>query len=1390
MGILSHEQFSIRKATPSSWLSWCIALTALAVTALFSWKTARTDRALGEGQFDNYVDHTLDEVTRRLDSYTSVLEATDAHLTVETETSADVFYRYVEQIDILKKLPAIEAIGFVAPAPLESYSALHSRMTHEGATNFRAPPEPQSLPTAPILYMYPQTTLNRQLIGYDLMADQGTKIALERAAGTHAPVASGKLLHPPEIAHKKGSIILVFHPVYYPLSIRPDTSSGLAGWIFLTLRTDILLQSLSEAGIHRMLHQALHFTVHEGERSTPDTLLYDSIEAHSDSRTAQAPQYTTTRTLEVAGRTWTFAFASQPEFEAWTQSSDAMSIALLGTGFSVLLLITAQVSSASHRRVLRQREWLRVTLESIGDAVIATDANRKVLFLNSSAEALTGWRQSEAIGAASEDVVRIVEPGSCTLIEDIATQALRKGSSLELIKDLCIERRDGSLVPIQDSASPIRDMRGHACGTILVLHDISNRKRRERLETASAKVIRILAYSRSLDQSAQELITEISAGLQSDAGALWTFGESSDYLTLRASTGLQREDYEFAWETTTLQQPFWLDLHDAPATPMVSVLAEAGYRTAIGIPILTREQPKGAVTLLSRHALHCQPEIMHWLSSLGLQIGHLAQLRQEDTRRQAIIEGAFDSIISFDPHGTILDANESAQRMFHRSRLEMQQATIDTLIEVPDLLVLLRSPAADQSRTNRFLRGTMRAPDGDAAPIELTISQVVIEGEFLYTAFIRHIRADEGDRGVQDAILNNLTEGVSLADENGAIIFANKGLERMLDYDDGELIGKTTSMLFSDPPESLPALIRTPRADPLGIHIGAELACTKKNGARITTSTQASLITFSGATYLLMVQSDITETKRWQSALIESEHRFRTMANNLPILIWVSDHTHRITWLNTFLLEFCGLSGDGALDTVYLDRIHPEDRPGYEQTTGAAMHELREFEIEYRLRRSDGSYRWIWEHASPLYEAEHTLTGYLGSGVDITHRKEAEQDRVRLLSAERAARSQFERANQIKDDFLATLSHELRTPLNSILGWTHMIRKDAHNPERLKLGIEIIDRNAKAQAKMIGDLLDMSRILSGKVRIEAKPTDPLQIISSAVETVAPTALTKGIKIHLRADTALGIAEVDPDRLHQVLLNLLSNAVRFSKPNSSIDVIATPSDTEISISIRDYGDGIPPEFLPYVFDRFRQADSSTTRKHGGLGLGLAIVKHIVELHGGQVTAESTGNGHGATFTITLPRNSAPRMLPASGALQAHAADPAHSTHHRTLQGLRILVLDDEQDTRELLELLLEDEGAAVTTAASVERAFAAISLAPPDLVVSDISMPDEDGFQFIRKLRALAVDRGGSVPAIALTALARPEDRDHALAAGFQAHLSKPLTPAALIQTVTDVIAPH
>ncbi|PHV06076.1 two-component hybrid sensor and regulator [Janthinobacterium sp. BJB412] len=396
--------------------------------------------------------------------------------------------------------------------------------------------------------------------------------------------------------------------------------------------------------------------------------------------------------------------------------------------------------------------------------------------------------------------------------------------------------------------------------------------------------------------------------------------------------------------------------------------------------------------------------------------------------------------------------------------------------------------------------------------------------------------------------------------------------------------------------------------------------------------------------------------------------------------------------------------------------------------------------------------------------------------------QQAAEERRELLDSERRARAEVERTSQLKDEFLATLSHELRTPLTAILGWAQVLRRGSRDQADLHRGLQTIERNARAQAQLIEDLLDMSRITSGKVLLEMRPLAPLGVLEAAIETVRPTADAKGISIGQRFAPRVGPVMADPNRLQQILWNLLSNALKFTPRDGAVHIAMGEADGQVEITVADSGIGIAAAFLPHVFERFRQADSSTTRQHGGLGLGLSIVKHLAEQHGGTVAAASAGAGRGASFTLRLPLAARPAGPARPPRVPGAAAPQAAAAPRADLAGLRVLVVDDEADTRQLIQRILSDCNARVRTAASAAEALALLRGAPCDLLLSDIGMPDVDGHALLERVRALG-PAGAALPAIALSALARSEDRIKALQSGFRAHLTKPVEPAALIAAV-------
>jgi signal transduction histidine kinase len=402
---------------------------------------------------------------------------------------------------------------------------------------------------------------------------------------------------------------------------------------------------------------------------------------------------------------------------------------------------------------------------------------------------------------------------------------------------------------------------------------------------------------------------------------------------------------------------------------------------------------------------------------------------------------------------------------------------------------------------------------------------------------------------------------------------------------------------------------------------------------------------------------------------------------------------------------------------------------------------------------------------------------------EIAVRQWAEEERARLLLGEQELRRQAEEANRMKDEFLATLSHELRTPLNAMLGWAQVLRLGKLDNQSAARALETIERNARSQAQLIADLLDVSRIITGKLRLDLQPVELPRIIEATLESVRPGADAKGVHLDVSLDRLTSPVLGDADRLQQVIWNLLSNAIKFTPQGGRVSVRLREAGGSAEVRVADTGAGIRPDFLPYVFDRFRQAESTITRSHGGLGLGLSIVRHLVELHGGSVAVASEGEGKGATFTVRLPvrQTAAEDSTSLDDTMEFKAR--VWDAQNGLLQGVQVLVVEDEDDTRELLVTALEQCGARVTAVPSAAEALASLDRSLPDVLVSDLGMPDEDGFSLIRKVRAREAAKGGGVPAAALTAYARTEDRVRALTAGFQRHLPKPIDPSDLIAAV-------
>jgi PAS domain S-box-containing protein len=468
--------------------------------------------------------------------------------------------------------------------------------------------------------------------------------------------------------------------------------------------------------------------------------------------------------------------------------------------------------------------------------------------------------------------------------------------------------------------------------------------------------------------------------------------------------------------------------------------------------------------------------------------------------------------------------------------------------------------------------------------------------------------------------------------------------------------------------------------------------------------------------------------------------------------------------------------------------IVPPDRHEEEASILARLRRGERIEhFETRRRTKDGRMLDISLTVSPVRDASGKIIGASKIARDITEKKRLEREREMLLKDERYAREEAQRMNRMKDEFLATLSHELRTPLNAIMGWSQLLSVGGMSANDIKEGVSVIERNARSQKQLIDDLLDMSRIISGKLRLDVQRVDPITFIEAAIQTVLPSADAKQIHVDVMLDPRAGPVSGDPARLQQVVWNLLSNAVKFTSRGGRVRITLESVNSHVELTVSDTGEGIAPQFLPQLFARFSQADASTNRKHGGLGLGLAIVKQLVELHGGSVRAKSGGEGQGAAFTVQLPLLPLHANHTAEDRVQPRSSvGTALRREQVNLAGLKILLVEDEPDARELVKRLLSESGAQVSVAESASGGLRWLETNQADVIISDIGMPEIDGYEFLRRARKLEASGQTRAPAIAMTAFARSEDRTRALRVGYIAHVAKPVEPSELLATVAVV----
>jgi PAS domain S-box-containing protein len=748
-----------------------------------------------------------------------------------------------------------------------------------------------------------------------------------------------------------------------------------------------------------------------------------------------------------------------------------------------------------------------------------------------------------------------------------------------------------------------------------------------------------------------------------------------------------------------------------------------------------------------------------------------------------------EQIQHFYRYGYLRDCNDVTAQMYGFSRAEEIVGA-----KLKDFLVAANPHNIEYLRN--FIRSGYRLIDAESYEVDrygnckyfLNNLVGILENGILVRAWGTQREITECKR-VEDALRESESRFRALADatiegvvihENGKVLDANPAFAKIFGYEFNEVIGKSAADFVT--PESQKIVLEKIQSDNQQPY---ELTGIKKDGTHISLEVIGRSSLYQSRNVRVASVRDITERKQTQTALRQREEELHLITNSVPVLISYVDAEQRYRFNNKKYEDWYGLSAaefyGKHIKEVVGDSVYESIRPYIETVLSG-----KQVSYETQIPFANGDTRYVHVSYVPHLHQTGEVKGFVALINEITDRKLAEQEREKLLASEKAARTEAETANRMKDEFLATLSHELRTPLNAMLGWTQLLTSRKFDEATTARALETIDRNTKSLTMLIEDVLNVSRIIRGTLHLNLRRIELVSIVKAALDVVSPAAAAKKIQIESEFDPTVGVVIGDGNRLQQVVWNLLANAVKFTPQGGRIDVQVKRTDDSVQIWVQDTGEGISPEFLPYVFDRFRQGDSSNTRSHGGLGLGLAIVRYLVELHGGIVCAHSSGIGQGATFMVHLPMRAVDMKANSSQLLSPTLGEQVSQEHILFLKGLRVLVVDDEEDTRELLLTILGEYRAEVIAVGSVPEALDTLPHFQPDVIVSDIGMPQEDGYTLIRQVRSLPHKQWRSTPAVALTAHATAEDRAQALLAGFQFHVPKPVNPTELAVVVANL----
>jgi PAS domain S-box-containing protein len=1074
--------------------------------------------------------------------------------------------------------------------------------------------------------------------------------------------------------------------------------------------------------------------------------------------------------------------------------------------------------------IAETRDLFQQVVSSMTEAVFLTDRSGRVIRANPAAAALLGCLESSILGrpltvVCGSDAI----PATPWKLMEIAPTGRLANLEIE------IRTMDGEAIPVSFSLGLMHDKQNKITGVLAVARDmrehrglvnnlVTSRTRfQELVEFAPDAIVVANQEGRIALVNSQ---TEKLFGYRRDE----LLGQNVDTLTTGRSESVAVVRRDMPMELDA--DPYAKSL--GASEQFESVLADRSGREFQAEITRRRIETKDGILVMS---------IIREMSDRG-RIG--GPLRESDDRYRRFAETTSDVIIAAGEDGRILFVNASVEKVFGYKPAEMIGAELTRLM--PDFMTRLREIARrgaerGQKRVNRSgveLKGVRKG--GKEIPVEAAFGEYSSDGKRVFTSVVRDIterkRAEVARNAAEthyQELFDNANDIIYTCDLEGRFTSLNLTAERLTGHKREDVLKTDFGKIVA--PESL-ELVRQTIADRIANKTDAapyEIEIICKDGRRLPVEINARLIYEQGRPVAIQgIARDTSERKRDERARQRLSRQAALRADISDILtsgeitlrqslqkcaeaivahldaafarIWLLNDKEQALELQASAGMYTRLDGTHARVPVGQYKIGLIAEEKTPSLTNDLANDTRVSDREWARREGIVSFAGypllIGDRLIGVIAmfAKHKLEQDMLNSLELVadkvvqgvQRRWIEEQRAAFLEREQAARRLAEDASRLKDDFLAMISHELRAPLTAILGWAQMLRSGALDRASAERALLTIERNAKSQAHLVGDLLDASRITSGKLTLETRAVELMSIVEAAVDGVRPSVEAKNLRMQIVLEPWVGPFNGDQERLKQVVWNLLSNAIKFTPQGGLIEVRLERLETKALLIVSDTGQGIDPEYLPYVFDRFSQMDSSSRRRQGGLGLGLAIVKHIVELHGGAIYAYSRGEGQGSDFMVTLPL--AVQNGDGEGStLWAAPRAEGEETRSGTLSGVRVLVVDDEHDTREILSVMLTRYGAEIRTAGSAAEALTVFSQWLPDVLVSDIGMPEEDGHALIKKIRALPQENGGDVPAIALTAFASAQDKKISLAAGFQRHLAKPIEPVALAKNVALIL---